>query len=103
MSLAKHRVDTFNPEMRSNIPVTSQAEETPLFSTGPPNILTCPVKSSLATSFNDIIKWPGRTAIEINQKKIVSPCVISSDKWIEFHDNKACEKLKKEKQKEEKN
>jgi len=104
----QHQNDTLNPEMFSNIPSTSQAEdtppcstETPPFSIEPPSILTCPAKRSLATVFNDIIKWPEQQQSKSNRKKEYTPSVITSDKWIEFHDIKTSEKLEKEKQKEE--
>jgi hypothetical protein len=41
------------------------------------------------------------TGIKIkSKKKEYTPSLITSDKCIEFHDLKACEKLEKEKQKE---
>jgi len=94
----EQRNNSLNPEMWSNMPSTSQAEETPSFRTEPPNILTCPAKRSLATVFNDVIKWPEQHQSKSSLKKEYTPSVITSDKWIEFHDLKACEKLEKQKE-----
>lgn len=54
------------------------------------NILTCPGKRSLATVFNDVIKWPKQQQSKSSRRKEYTPSVIPSDKWIEFHDLKAC-------------
>lgn len=86
-----------NPDMWLSRPSTSQAEET--ISTNPNTVI--PAKRSLATVFNDIIKWPVQQQSKSTRKKEYTPSVITSNKWIEFHDLKAAEKLEKEKKKEE--
>jgi len=96
-----------NPEMWLNIPSSSHAEdnltgENPIIpgeNTTPESIVIVPTKRSLTTVFNGIIKWP---LSKTTRKKEYTPSVITSDKWVEFHEIKLNEKEEKERKKEEK-
>lgn len=79
-----------------NIPSTSQAVENPI--SLETNVIM-PVKKSLTTVFDDIIKWPVQPQSKSTRKKEYTPSVITSDKWIEFHKMTANDKLEKEKKK----
>jgi len=99
-----------NPEMWLNIPSSSHAEDNltgenpiiPRENTTPESIVIVPTKRSLTTVFNDIIKWPVQPVSKTTRKKEYTPSVITSDKWVEFHEIKLNEKEEKERKKEEK-
>uniref|UniRef100_A0A2S2Q4Q0 DDE-1 domain-containing protein n=1 Tax=Sipha flava TaxID=143950 RepID=A0A2S2Q4Q0_9HEMI len=101
-----------NQEMWLNKPSCSHAEEnltgeteTPIIPsehTTPESTIVVPAKRSLNSIFNDIIKWPVQPISKTSRKKEYTPSVITSDKWVEFHETKLNEKQEKERKKEEK-
>lgn len=57
-------------------------------------------RRSLENVFDDIIKWPVQKETKSKRKKEYTPSVITSDRWIKYHELKEQEKLEKEIQKE---
>ena len=97
-----------NPERWLNIQSSSHAEDNltgenpiiPRENATPESIVIVPTKLSLTTVFNDIIKWPVQPVSKTTRKKEYTPSVITSDKWVEFHEIKLNEKEEKERKKE---
>lgn len=80
---------------------TPQSSDTTLKISSKPTTIQITPPKTLATVFNDVIRWPDTKVPKGKKKREITPAVVTSDKWLEFHMLKEEDKKEKERQKNE--
>ncbi|CAI6370783.1 unnamed protein product [Macrosiphum euphorbiae] len=86
----------------NNSSTSYQLENQPSTSHDTPNTLILPTRRSLTSVFEDVIKWPVQQVSKSKRKREYTPSVITSDRWVQFHELKEADKLKKDEERENK-
>lgn len=84
----KQSVETISTGNNTETPSSSKIDVTP--------------KRSVETIFKDVIRWPGAKIKNSKRKKEHIPSVVTSNRWIEYHEAKEKEKQEKDRIKNEK-
>ncbi|KAF0718546.1 HTH CENPB-type domain-containing protein, partial [Aphis craccivora] len=79
-----------------------QLENQPSTSHDSPTTLILPTRRSLTSVFEDVIKWPVQQVSKSKRKREYTPSIITSDRWVQFHELKEADKLKKVEERENK-